>query len=283
VITDEGRVYIKRYLAGWTPRIAASLAYGIGDTAETSAQRKLQFEIGRADINITAYDFINNKLVFKAQLPDDAYGSIREIGLFSMERNALAGDGDSRLITSFDSGTEAWINPATGVSPSFTTANTRVGDDSMTLTAAAGQSITAQLDGIGLDLSDNSSADRVVTAANVSANVASVLVRFYSDSANYYTITHNPTAGYRFLNYAMSTAVPTGSPSWSNINMISYTLTATAAGAATVDFDGLRIEDTDTPNPEYVMVAREVLPTPFLKEAGRSQAIEFAIDVSILS
>jgi hypothetical protein len=281
VITDEGRVYIKRYLAGWTPRIAASLAYGVGDTAESSAQKKLQFEIGRADIAITAYDFINNKLVFKAQLPDDAFGSIREIGLFSMERNALAGDGDSRLITSFDSGTENWINPATGLSSSWSTTNTRIGDDSLSLSVAASGSITAQLDGLGLDFSDNSSADRFTTAANISANVASVQVKFYTDSSNYYTITHNPTAGYRFMNYAMSAAVPTGSPSWSNINMITYTLTATSGGTATVDLDGLRLEDTDTPNPEYVMVAREVLPTPFLKEAGRSQAIEFAIDVSI--
>jgi hypothetical protein len=138
------------------------------------------------------------------------------------------------------------------------------------------------LDGIGLDFSDNSSADRFTTAVNVGANVANVKLILYTDSSNYYTITHNPTpGGYRFMNWAMSAAVPTGSPSWSNITMIAYSLTATSAGTATIDLDGLRLEDTDTPNPEYVMVARELLATPFLKEAGRSQAIEFAIDVSI--
>lgn len=237
--------------------------------------------MGRADIVLTAYDFVNNKLIFKAQLPDDVDGGIREIGLFSLERNALAGDGDSRLITTFDSATESWVNPANSSATAFSTATTRVGADSLSVVASSSSTVASQLDGIGLDLSDNSSADRFTIAANVSANVSSVKLNLYSDSSNYYTITFNPTAGYRFMSQPMSSAVATGTPSWDNINIIGLSVTATSGGTATVDFDGIRLEDTDTPNPEYVMVAREVLASPFIKESGRSQAIEFAIDVNI--
>jgi hypothetical protein len=268
-------------MAGWVPRIASSIAYGIGDKAEVSSDKKLQFEIGRADITITGYDFVTNKLIFKAPLPDDYDGKIHEVGLFSMEKNALAGNGDSRLISTFDSSTEEWINVATGLGATFDGSNTRVGDDSLRLSAAASGTSSAILDGIGLDLSENTSADRFTIAANVSANVSSLKLDLMTETTDYYTLTFAPTAGYRFMSAPMSAAVATGSPSWDSINMIQLRLVATAGGTATVDLDGLRLEDTDTPNPEYIMVGRELLVAPFTKEAGRSQAIEFAIDVSV--
>jgi hypothetical protein len=263
------------------PRIASSLAYGIGDKAEVATDKKLQFEIGRADVALTAYDFVNNKLVFKAQLPDDFSGVIREIGLFSLEKNALAGDGDSRIITTFDSGSEAWTNPSNGATSTFTTTNTRVGTDSLRLAPAASATVSALLDGIGMDFSENSSADRFTLALFNGTGIANVKVDLMTDLSNYYTITYTPGAGYVYMTAPMSAAVLTGAPSWSSINMIRLNATGSAGGGGTVDLDGLRLEDTDTPNPEYVMVSRELLSTPFVKEAGRSQAIEFAIDISI--
>jgi hypothetical protein len=102
-----------------------------------------------------------------------------------------------------------------------------------------------------------------------------------TDESNFFCFTFAPTAGYRFMNAPISAATITGVPDWGSINMLELSVTAASTGAATVDFDGLRIEDLDTPNPEYVMVSRELLTTPFVKQAGRIQAIEFALDVAI--
>jgi hypothetical protein len=78
-----------------------------------------------------------------------------------------------------------------------------------------------------------------------------------------------------------SSAVATGAPTWESITQLRVATTSTAGGAGTVDFDSIRIEDTDTLNPDYVLVAREVLTTPYVKENGKIQDVEFTIDISI--
>jgi hypothetical protein len=257
------------------------LAFGIGDKVEDVLDRKLQFEIGRADITVTAYDFVNNQLVFKAPLPDDLEGTVYEIALFSQETNSLAGDFGSVLLTSFDSDEEDWIDPTSGAASAFSTTNTRVGADSLRLVATASTTTRSVLEGVAFDFSGNTSADKFVLACNVSANVSNVKLLLKTDNSNYYTITYTPAAGYRFSGQSLGSAVPTGSPDWEDINMMEVQVTATSGGSATIDFDGIRIEDTDTPNPEYVMVSRELLSVPFVKDSGRIQAIEFAINVSV--
>jgi hypothetical protein len=281
LITTEGKVYIKRYLAGWVPRMASSMAFGVGGKVEEADDKRLQFEIGRADIAITSYDFVNDKIVFKAPLPDEFEGIIYEIGLFSQEKNALSGDYASMLIADFDPDTEDWVDPVSGNTSTYNSTNTRIGSESLRLVATAGNTSRALLQGISYDFSGNTTADRFLLAYNVSSNVASIELRLKNDDANYFTISYSPAAGYRVNGLTIGTATITGSPDWSEINMIEVRVTATGGGTATVDFDGIRIEDTDTPNPEYVMVSRELLSTPFVKEAGRIQAIEFTLDVAV--
>lgn len=259
------------------PVIGESIAFGISGVAESLADSDMRFEFARADVSLVSYDFVNDLLVFKAELPQDMSGIVYEVGLFSSETDPGAGVYNSRMLATFDSDSETWT---TGT---YQTTNARVGPDSLRLAPAASATSTSTWSDILLDLSGYSNADTFALAMFVGGVApASVAIRFKTDSANYYTWTiPTPALGYVFLTAAKGTLAATGTPSWANITSIDVVATAAAGGAAAVDFDGLRINDMDSDNPEYVLVAREVLATPYTKVEGLIQEIEFNIPVSI--
>lgn len=282
MLTTEGRTYIKRYLAGQVPAIAQCIAFGLGSRAESASDTSLQFEFGREQITLTSYDFVNNKVIFKAALDSDYSGTIYEVALYSQLENPVAGLFGSRLISTFDSDSESWVD-SSGSAATFSTSTARIGGDSLSHTPVAEATTTSTWSDLFLDLSGHSSADVFSLAYNIAnTNTSSIVLRFMTDSSNYYTITRTtPGIGYRIDTFTKGSAVATGSPSWENITSVQVATTATAGGAASVAFDGLRIEDVDTISTEYVMVARELLSTPYVKQEGMTQEVEFALAVNI--
>jgi len=278
MLTVQGKTHIKRFMAGQVSDIAKSIAIGLGGKAEDTNDTSLQFEVGRADIILKSYDFVNNKLIFKASIPQEFAGNIYEVGLWSQTTNSAAGEYTSRLLTSFDSNSETWS------AGTFASTNTRIGEDSLRIAPATSATVTSTLTDMFSDFAGNSGADSFVVAFyNNNANVSAIRVRFKTDGANYFTFTLSSptTTGYRIVSIAKSTAVATGTPSWTNITAFEVEVVATGGGAAQVDFDGIRIEDLDTINPEYVMVARELLPSPLTKVEGRVQDVEFSLPITI--
>ena len=282
MLTTDGKRHIKRYLAGYTPFIAQSIAIGLGNKAEAVGDKKLQFEVERADIALTSYDFVNNKLIFKAPLPEGFAGTIYEAALFSSAVNDEAGEFGSKLISTFDTN-EDWVDATTAAQATYVTANSRLGDDSLRHTPAASGTKTDSLSELLLDLSGHSGADLFVFAFNVgNANTSSIRFRFLTDASNYYEFSlGTQTTGYKIVEFAKSAATVTGVPDWEDITEIRVSTTSTAGGASQVDYDGIRIEDTDTINEDYVMVSRELLATPFVKQEGKVQELEFSLDVNV--
>lgn len=260
------------------PSIAQSIAFGVGTSSESLSDVRLQFETERSDIALTSFDFVNNKLIFKGPVPDDFSGKIQEIGLYSMAASSI---GSSIMISSFDSQTEDWMTGSSN--PTFTTANARIGDDSLNHSPAASGSSTSTLGNILLDLSEYSAADIFnIAFSNNNANASSISFKMKSDDSNYYTYTIGaPATGYQFATLSKGSGTVTGSPDWGNITSIDVTTNAKASGAANVDFEGLRMEDTDTINPDYILVARKVLATPYIKQPNMTQEVEFSLDINI--
>lgn len=283
MITNDGRLHIKRYMAGWTPSIALSMAFGVGQTAPTLNDTSLQFEVGRSDIELTTYDFVQDKLVFKATLDEGFDATIHEVALYSLESNIMSGEYGSRLITSFDSATETWMQAS--VPATFTSLNTRIGVDSVLVEPAANGTVTVRNSDIVLDLSGYSAADEFSFAFNsANGNVSSIRVRFFTDASNYYDVVApaaNITTGFNIIRTMKGAAVSTGAPNWSMITAIEVSVSAKSIGGAAVNLEGIRIEDMDTVAPDYVMVARATLPIPFDKVAGRIQEIEFPLGVTV--
>lgn len=277
MITANGRRFIKRYLAGQSGTLVGAIGVGIGNAAPTINDAQMQFEIARVPVAVTDYDFAADQLVFKGTLNEEVDGTIYEVGLWTAEVNSAAGNQESRLITTFDSETEEWDIET------FDTANTRIGVDSLKHTPAASGTSASVLTGITLDLGDFTSLDTFVMAFFVAnGNTASAKVRFRTDASNYYEFTVNaPSAGYKFASFAKGTATVVGTPDWSNINELEIRTTATSGGSASVQYDGIRIEDVDTIAPEYGLIARTVLSVPIDKTEGIVRDVEYVLPVNI--
>lgn len=283
MITDEGVIHIKRYVAGWVPAIGLSMAFGAGEKPASVTDKELQFEVGRANIELTTYDFVQDKLVFKASLPEDFDATIHEVGLFSLESNYSSGDFGSRIISSFDSDTEAWMQGSDEAT--YSTANTRVGVDSVLVAPAASGSVTVVQSDTYHDLSGYSAADEFSFAFFCgNTNTSSIRYRFKTDATNYYDVTvptASISAGFNVVRISKGAATVTGVPNWGDISSVEVTVNSKASGVSEVHLEGIRIEDMDTISPDYVMVARVVLSNSFEKVSGRIQEIEFPLGVTV--
>lgn len=277
MITAQGKRFIKRYLAGQSGSIVGAISVGIGDTAASLNDTRLQFEFARVPVLVTGYDFAGDQLIFKGTLNETVSGQIREVGIWTAESNGALGSQQSFVITSFDADDETWDIET------FDTVGARIGVDCLKHTPAASGTSASVLTGINLDFEDYSSQDTFVLAYNPeNANTANVKIRFRTDASNYYeyTIT-SPTAGYKFQTFVKGSATVVGVPDWSNINEIEVRTTATSGGSASVKYDGLRAEDADSVAPDYGLVARFVPASPITKADGVIQDIEFALPVTI--
>lgn len=282
MISNDGKLHIKRFLAGWSPAIGRSIAYGIGGKVEAVTDSRLHFEVGRTDVSLTSYDFVNNKVVFKTQIPIDFEGTIYEVGLFSAESNEAAGASGSKLLLTFDSDSEDWVDTSTLADATYVAANSRVGINSLRLSGAASSTTGVKLSQLNMDLSAYSGADKFLFAYQAFANVNNIHLRFHSATSDYFQFaTGAPSVGYNIAEFNKADATASGSPSWDAITEVRVYMFATAGGSATVDLDAVRVDDTDTINPDYAMVARELLTTPVFKQAGKVLEVEFGLGVTL--
>lgn len=264
MITTQGKAIIFRYLAGNLPRIAESIAIGIGSSAENVNDTILDFEAERVSVTLVSADIVNDKLVFKGTIPQEYVGTIYEVGLWYGNPQTLGG---SSIIVEFDSDTEAWSTPT------WNTALARIGTDA--LQVAGGASST--LSDIALDLSVFSDADFMSVAYNADAAIGNIVIRFSTDVSNYYEYSFTAATGYEIKTMGKAAFTATGTPDWADITSI----TVSATGTGNAVFDGIRAEDADTISTDYALVARSVLVSPKVKSSDTEMDIEYALEITI--
>jgi hypothetical protein len=276
LITTRGRLAILRSLAQGS-QVAQTLAVGAGTTAATVGDTRLTFEVARATLSTVSIDITTNKIIYKTTIPRETVLNIREAGLWSVAQDLVAGQFGSNLITSFESDFETW---SVGT---YQTANARVGSTALRLSPTASATVSSVNANFVSNLSGHSGSDLFVLALNCSsANCAAARVRFISPNGGYYQFQYStPASGYNVLSLAKSAATVSGTPSWSDITSMEVQATATAGGSVNVDFDGLRVEDVDSFNPDYALISRTVLGTPIAKTAVAAMDIEYTLDVTI--
>lgn len=129
MITNNGKNIIAKYMLGQTANFATHIAAGVGPEALTTgasaslsaSKQSLDFEVFRVPILSRGFvkDGNDEKLVFKAQMPNDQRYKITEIGLFPGANNVVAGRYDSKMLITFSPG-EPWTY-SDGVSASTVT------------------------------------------------------------------------------------------------------------------------------------------------------------------
>lgn len=270
MITNLGKIVTLNNLATGERALVTHIAVGAVSTAAAVTDKIMYAEWGRADVKFIVSDPINNRLIVKAILPTGIEGKIYEIGLYVVPGYVI----DKPILT-FDQLAENWTG-------TFTTANTRVGSNSLSLTAAASATTSATLSDINVDIGTGGAADDVIRLAlNVSsANCNYVEAVFKTDASNYAVARFNtPPSGYGVYTIARTAMTITGSPNLSNITEITINLNSKATGSTTVDLDLLRIDSAHDTVSGPVLIARQEIVSPVTKKRGVEHEIEAAFGV----
>ena len=117
MITTDGKNIVAKYLLNQAPEFASHIAVGVGGQAYPTYSsatfsmdaQSLEFEVARVPILSKGLLKEDNqeKIVFKAELPIEQRYQITELGIYPAATNAVAGNFDSRIISTFNN-SEPW-------------------------------------------------------------------------------------------------------------------------------------------------------------------------------
>lgn len=283
MITKFGKRFLTDFIAGNVSFTNKDLAIGIANSSEyplSTSNSRLGFEFYRlpvkfGGINIdTSVSPVKYTAIFSTTLPTNMSGKINELGIYPSNRTSK-NNYDSKFISDFESPLD-WDD-----TPELDQSSYRVGDSSLIFTSN-GTSIKEYKSIIsGFDLVGYSNWDSLSLSYKVNdSNLSSIKIRFYSSVSDYFEFEFDQTSlGYHIEDINLSSMVTVGSPDRSNINTLGVVIVPDSA-ATSVSLDGLRINDEDTFDPSYGLVARSLLDTEIEKVFGREMFIEFKLDVA---
>jgi hypothetical protein len=261
LITDVGAQASLRAVAGQQVGVASHIAVGVGDTAATATDQRLELETRRVEIDSVSIDYANEYVIYKCTLPTDFIGKVYETALVNSPVSV------NTIVTDFASDGVEW----SGGSANST--YTRIGSESLRSNPA-----TSATDNISATVSASlSDVDEIVVAYHVVTAPASMSIRLRTDGSNYYYASLPTGTGYHIERISVASGLSvTGAPS--SLNSVEVVVTSTAGASADVHFDGLV---TSTGQDSGSLTARHVLSTPKAATADRVLEIEYSLVVSV--
>jgi hypothetical protein len=282
MITRFGKRFLSNFVAGNSSFSSKEMALGIATETEyplLDTNSRLGFEFYRVPIRQGGIDIdasvspIKYTVIYSATIPTNIAGNINEIGIYSGEsvsRNLYA----SKFISNFELPYE-W-----SPEPTLDQSDYRVGDSSLLFTSdgTAAREYTYLID--SMDVSGYNPSDTMSFSYKVNdANLSSLKVRLYSSDTDYLEFTFTGhSVGYNIKNLDMSEGVSSGTFNSQSVVKLGIVVTPTSAQTS-VSMDGLRINDEDTFDPEYGLIARSILDSTMIKVIGREASIEFKLDL----
>ena len=298
MITKFGKRFLIDFIAGNSNFDSKDLAIGIAtgtQLPEADTNTRLGFEIYRMQVSLSSINIesdgsggFNYYSIFKTTIPQDISGVITEIGLYPGLRKSI-NFYDSKFITAFENNT-LWVD-SSGNSPGLesnssngTTFVSKIGENMVRFNVTQSTSKEYKNTIALLDLSGYSVNDSLTLAyKKADNNTSKIRVKFYSSSSAYYYADFTPSGSNedKVQSVSMSNLFSNivGSPDLTNITSIGIEVTAGSGGNTVVYFDGLRVNDEDTFDPQYGLIARHVLTTPLQKPSGRPVDIEYKLQL----
>ena len=282
MITRFGKRFLSNFVAGNSSFSSKEMALGIATETEyplLDTNSRLGFEFYRVPIRQGGIDIdasvspTKYTVIYSATIPTNIAGNINEIGIYSGEsvsRNLYG----SKFISNFELPYE-W-----SPEPTLDQSDYRVGDSSLLFTSngTAAREYTYLID--SMDLSGYNPSDTMSFSYKVNdTNLSSLKVRLYSSDTDYLEFTFTGhSVGYNIKNLDMSEGVSSGTFNSQSVVKLGIVVTPTSAQTS-VSMDGLRINDEDTFDPEYGLIARSILDSTMIKVIGREASIEFKLDL----
>ena len=220
-------------------------------------------------------------VVYKATIPQDVAGQIKEVGIYPSTRSSI-NNYEDKFLSSFSDSLD-WSTSSLS-NPSYSVTGAQVGENVLLFTSL-GSTAQQYFNYNPIDLSGYSVNDSIRLAYNkLDANLQNIILRFYSSDSDYYSITITPEGGtgYKITSSILLSTVFSGivgTPDKSNIIKTAITVTPTSGNTTSVGMDGLRINDEDTFDPVFGLISRSVLSSPLVKSSGRSVDVEYRLDL----
>lgn len=300
MITRFGKRFLTNYLAGNADFGQKELAFGIGSTAASEDNTRLNFEFYRVPVTIGSIDITNTgteqspvyvyKAVYQATIPQDVAGVVSEIALYPASRTSR-NNFDSNFLTQFDNNL-LWTDSNNGnpqLQLNTSQLVSKIGENMVYVQtpASTAKEYTTPLG--SLDLSGYSVNDSIAIAyKKADNNVSRIRLKFYSSTTQYCFVDFTPEAmgatpdkiQSATLNNLFSNTSATP-PDFKNIIKLGLEVTANSSGTTTVYFDGIRINDEDTFDANYGMISRSVLTGGNIvtKTSGRQVDIEYKLQL----
>lgn len=298
MITKFGKRFLTNYIAGNSDFISKDLAFGIATASQLAVadtNTRLGFEFYRLPVNLSSISVeddgvggYNYYAIYKATIPQGISGVICEVGLYPGLRQSLNGY-DSKFITAFENNI-TWTDSSNNSpalesnSPDGTTFVSKIGENMVKFEVTQSTVKEYKNSIVLLDLSGYSVNDSLTLAyKKADNNTSKIRIKFYSSVSSYYYADFTPsgTNEDKIQSISMSDVFNNivGSPDLTNITQIGVEVTAGSGGNTTVYFDGLRINDEDTFDPQYGLIARSILTTPLKKPSGRPVDVEYKLQL----
>jgi hypothetical protein len=294
MITKFGKRFLTGYVAGSNEMSQREIAFGLGSTAATESDTRLEFEFYRIPVSFgvpsieldgSIYRYY---VVYKTTIPQDIAGKINEVAIYPGGKTSFS-NFDSKFITDFEDNT-LWTD-SSGLYPTIYESEgsvyPRIGKYIIkvdTMTSSTIKEYSANLN--SFDISGYSVNDTLALAYYKNDNnLDSIKVRLYSSETAYYeaAIVDDPSAGtgHKIASVSLSDMLlgPINSPDSKNISKISIIVESKSSGASVVYLDALRINDEDTFDPNYGMIARSIFTTELEKTAGKQVDIEYKMEI----
>lgn len=282
MITRFGKRFLIDFIAGNRTFFDKVLAVGIAKNSEyelADTNTRLGFEFytvpiifGGIDID-TSVEPYTYRAIYSTKLPANLAGRINEIALYPGRRSSTNAYGN-QFITTFESPFE-W-----SPSPVLNEVDYRVGNSSLDLSSdgTSPQEYIATIP--NFDMSGYSNFDTLSFSYKVNnANLSSVKVRLYSSATDYYEFVFTGhSVGWNIKDIQIADMSSSGSPNPALISKIGILITPTNSSTS-ITVDGLRINDEDTFDPAYGMIARSNI-DEVEKVAGRELTIEYKLDLN---
>ena len=282
MITRFGKRFLIDFIAGNRTFFDKVLAVGIAKDAEyelSDTNSRLGFEFysvpvlfGGIDIDTSVVPYTYTA-IYSTKLPTNLAGKINEIAIYPGRRSSSNSYGN-QFITTFESSFE-W-----SPSPVLNEVDYRVGNSSLDL-SSDGISPKEYIATIpNFDMSGYSNFDTLSFSYKVNdSNLAAVKIRLYSSAVDYYEFNFvNHIVGWNIKDIEIADMTSNGNPDPSLISKIGVVVVPVGS-ATSITVDGLRVNDEDTFDPAYGMIARSNI-SEIEKVAGRELTIEYKLDLN---
>ena len=283
MITKFGKRFLANFVSGNSSFSSKEMALGIATQTEyplLDTNSRLGFEFYRIPIRQGGIDIdssvspVKYTVIYSATIPTNIAGKINEIGIYSGQsysRNLY----DSKFISNFE------LPYQWSPEPTLDQSDYRVGDSSLIFTSNGTAAREYYYEIGDMDISGYNPLDTLSFSYKANdANLASLKVRLYSSDSDYLEFTFTGhSVGYNIKSLLMSAGVSTGTFNSQSVTKLGIIVTPTSTQTS-VSVDGLRINDEDSFDPEYGLIARSLLDSTMVKVIGRESAIEFKLDLS---